>query len=71
MDFWKPSEELSKLMAAKPKFSLADLKVEAPTLRIDQLVFAMFIFIADKMTKGESLNVQMTLYYLGHQILRY
>lgn len=71
MEFWKPSRELSQQIALKTTFSLFDIKSEAAALGIDQLVFAMFVFIADKMTKRESLNVPLTLYYLGQQILRY
>jgi hypothetical protein len=71
MDIWKPSEELARRLEGKPKFSLSDLKSEVPRLSLDQLAFAVFVFVADKLTKGEPLNDTMAAYYLGHQILRY
>ena len=71
MDIWKPSEELSRQLAAKPKFSLSDLKAEVTAPSTDQIAFAMFVFIADKITKGEPVNEPMTNYFLGHQILRF
>jgi hypothetical protein len=70
MDIWTPSNEFWEHYGDK-RFSLSDLKPEVPKLSIDQLVFAMFTFIADKLKNGQVLNEPSTVYYISHQILRY
>jgi hypothetical protein len=70
-EIWTPSEELAKRLASQPKFSLKDLRPEVTRLGKDQLDFAAFVYVADKLTNTGQCKEYELEYYLGHQILRF
>jgi hypothetical protein len=71
MDSWKPSAETQRRILSANPFTMSDLKPEVTILGREHLDFAMFVFIADKVTKTGTCKEHETEYFLAHQILRF